>query len=82
MRVAVEMPRYASDAIDGRVSAWSAQVGEQVKRGDVIAVIETDKAELDLEAMVSGTLAEIVHGEGSEVPVGEPIAYIETDATS
>ncbi len=80
MRVAVEMPRYASDAIDGRVSAWHAQEGQRVERGEVIAVIETDKAELDLEAMVSGVIVSIVHGVGAEVPVGEPIAYIDTDA--
>jgi pyruvate dehydrogenase E2 component (dihydrolipoamide acetyltransferase) len=78
MRVAVEMPHYAADAIDGRVAAWHVQVGDRVQRGDVIAVIETDKAELDLEAMVSGVLDEIVHGVDAEVPVGKPIAYIET----
>jgi pyruvate/2-oxoglutarate dehydrogenase complex dihydrolipoamide acyltransferase (E2) component len=82
MKVAVEMPRYASDAIDGRISAWQVEVGTQVQRGDVIVVIETDKAELDLEAMVSGVLVEIVHGAGNEVPVGEAIAYIETDASA
>jgi pyruvate dehydrogenase E2 component (dihydrolipoamide acetyltransferase) len=76
------MPRYSEDAIDGRISAWQVQEGDHVKRGDVIAVIETDKAQLDLEAMVSGVLDEIVCGAGSEVPVGEPIAYIETEATS
>jgi pyruvate dehydrogenase E2 component (dihydrolipoyllysine-residue acetyltransferase) len=82
MRVPVEMPRYASDAVDGKVTAWQAQEGQPVQRGEVIAIIETDKAELDLEAMVSGVLDEIVHGPGAEVPVGEAIAYIETDAGS
>jgi pyruvate/2-oxoglutarate dehydrogenase complex dihydrolipoamide acyltransferase (E2) component len=53
--------------------------GDPVARGDVIAVIETDKAELDLEALASGVLVEIVHGVGTEVPVGETIAYIETE---
>ena len=82
VRVPVEMPRYASDAVDGRVSAWHAREGERVQRGAVIAVIETDKAELDLEAMTSGVLEEIVHDVGSEVPIGEVIAYIETEADS
>jgi pyruvate dehydrogenase E2 component (dihydrolipoamide acetyltransferase) len=82
MRVAVEMPRYAADAVDGRVTAWQVEVGAPVTRGEVIAVIETDKAELELEAMVSGVLAEIVHGPGAEVAVGEPIAYIDTDSTA
>jgi pyruvate dehydrogenase E2 component (dihydrolipoamide acetyltransferase) len=79
MRLAVEMPRYESDAIDGRISAWQVREGDRVARGDVIALIETDKAELDLEALASGVLVEIVHDVGTEVPVGETIAYIETE---
>jgi len=78
MRTAVEMPRFAADAVDGRVNAWFKQVGDRVERGEVIAEIETDKADLDLEAMASGVLVEIVHEAGAEVPVGEPIAYIDT----
>jgi len=79
MKVPVEMPRYAADAVDGRITAWRKQVGDQVERGEVIAEIETDKADLDLEAMASGVLVDIVHPAGAEVPVGEPIAYLETD---
>jgi pyruvate dehydrogenase E2 component (dihydrolipoamide acetyltransferase) len=79
MRVAVNMPRYAADAIDGRITTWRKQVGDRVERGEVIAEIETDKAELDLEATASGVLSEIVHAAGTDVPVGEPIAYVETD---
>lgn len=79
MRVAVEMPRFAADAVEGTVAAWHRQVGDAIQRGDVIAEIETDKADLDLEALVSGTLVEIVHAVGDDVPVGEPIAYIESD---
>jgi pyruvate dehydrogenase E2 component (dihydrolipoamide acetyltransferase) len=79
MRIAVTMPRYAADAVDGRITTWRKRVGDQVERGEVIAEIETDKAELDLEAMASGVLVEIVHPAGTDVPVGEPIAYVETD---
>jgi pyruvate dehydrogenase E2 component (dihydrolipoamide acetyltransferase) len=82
VRVAVEMPRYATDAVDGRVSAWHVEKGARVQRGEVIASIETDKAELELEAMVTGVLDEIVHGVGAEVPVGDPIAYIDTGGSS
>lgn len=78
-RVAIEMPRFAADAVAAIVSAWTKAVGDRVERGEVIAEIETDKADMDLEAMVSGTLAEIVHDAGSEVPIGEPIGYIESD---
>jgi pyruvate/2-oxoglutarate dehydrogenase complex dihydrolipoamide acyltransferase (E2) component len=79
MRVAVEMPHYAPDAVDGRIASWAKQVGDAVARGELIVEVETDKATLEIEAMTSGTLVEIVHGEGAEVPVGEPIAYLETE---
>ena len=79
MRVAVEMPKFAADAVDGRINAWMKDEGDRVERGEVIAEIETDKALLDLEALVAGVLAEIVHQVDAEVAVGEAIAYIETE---
>lgn len=78
MRVAVEMPKFAADAVDGRIEKWLKSVGDEVARGEAIAEIETDKALLELEATAAGVLSEIVHGNGTEVPVGEAIAYIDT----
>lgn len=78
MRVAVEMPKFAADAEDGRIERWLKQVGDPVERGETIVEIETDKALLELEATAAGVLAEILHEADAEVPVGEPIAYIET----
>jgi len=77
MRVAVEMPKFAADAVDGRINAWLKAEGDAVSRGEGIAEIETDKALLELEAMASGVLVEIVRQVDEEVPVGEVIAYIE-----
>jgi pyruvate/2-oxoglutarate dehydrogenase complex dihydrolipoamide acyltransferase (E2) component len=76
MRTPVEMPHYAADAETGRIVEWAKQPGDAVQRGDVIVEIETDKANLDVEAMVGGVLDEILRQEGDEVPVGEVIAYI------
>ena len=78
MRVAVEMPKFAADAEDGRIEKWLKQVGDSVERGEPIVEIETDKALLELEATAAGTLAEILHEADAEVPVGAPIAFIET----
>lgn len=80
MRVAVEMPKFAADAVDGRIEKWLKAVGDPVERGETIVEIETDKALLELEATATGVLGEIVHEAGAEVPVGDPIAYIETPA--
>ena len=77
MRVEVRMPNLGADMDTGKVAAWLKKIGEPVKRGEVIAEIETDKATVEMEALQSGTLVEIVADVGSELPVGEVIAYLE-----
>jgi pyruvate dehydrogenase E2 component (dihydrolipoamide acetyltransferase) len=64
----------------GKVGGWLKKLGDQIARGDVIAEIETDKSTVEMEATASGTLAEIVHEAGAEVPVGETIAWLEDGA--
>lgn len=80
MRVDVTMPNLGYDMEEGKISAWLKKVGDTVSRGEPIAEIETDKTNVEMEAMAAGTLAEIVHGEGDVVPVGDVIAYLETGA--
>ena len=79
-RIPIEMPKLGYDMETGVVASWLKQVGEAIQRGDAIAEIETDKSTVEMEALTSGTLAEIVHAAGAEVPVGEPIAFIEDGA--
>ena len=79
-RIPIQMANLGYDMETGRIAAWSRQVGDVVTRGDVIAEIETDKATVDMEALASGTLAEIVHEVGAEVPVGATIGYIDDGA--
>jgi pyruvate dehydrogenase E2 component (dihydrolipoamide acetyltransferase) len=76
-RIPIEMPKLGYDMEAGKVSGWIKKVGDAVARGDVIAEIETDKSTVEMEATASGTLAEIVHDAGAEVPVGETIAWLE-----
>ena len=76
-RIAIEMPKLGYDMETGVVSGWLKRVGDQIARGDVIAEIETDKATVEMEALASGTLAEIVHDAGAEVAIGAPIAWLE-----
>jgi pyruvate dehydrogenase E2 component (dihydrolipoamide acetyltransferase) len=77
MRIPIEMPKLGFDMEAGLIHAWLKQVGDLVRRGEVIAEIETDKTTIEMEAMGSGTLVEIVEGAGSEVPVGAVIGYLE-----
>lgn len=76
-RIPIEMPKLGYDMEAGKVGGWIKKVGDEVARGDVIAEIETDKSTVEMEATASGTLVEIVHDAGAEVPVGETIAWLE-----
>ncbi len=77
MRVPVAMPKLGYDMQTGKIVGWSKQPNDPVQRGEVIAEVETDKGTMELEALASGVLAEIIHDAGAEVAVGETIAYIE-----
>ncbi len=71
------MPNLGYDMETGRIARWLKAVGDQVERGEPIAEVETDKATVEMEAVASGRLAEIVAEAGSDVVVGEVIAYLE-----
>lgn len=79
-RIPVQMAKLGYDMEKGRIASWSRKVGDKISRGDVIAEIETEKAAVEMEALVSGQLVEIVHAAGDEVPVGDVIGYIEDGA--
>jgi pyruvate dehydrogenase E2 component (dihydrolipoamide acetyltransferase) len=79
-RIPIEMPKLGYDMATGRVVAWTKRVGDRVNRGDVIAEIETDKTTVEMEAMASGTLVELVVEPGAEAAVGAPIGYLDDEA--
>ncbi|MGH2442462.1 MAG: dihydrolipoamide acetyltransferase family protein [Chloroflexota bacterium] len=76
MSTEVVMPRLSDTMESGTVARWLKHEGDAVQRGEVIAEIETDKANMELESYASGILARIVVGEGQSVLLGEPIALI------
>ena len=76
MRTEVKMPNLGGEDTNKMV-AWLKQVGDTVERGEPIAEVETDKATVEMEALTSGTLVEIVAQVGDDVPVGDVIAYLE-----
>ena len=76
MATTVAMPQMGYDMTEGTVVRWRKQEGDAVSRGEVIAEIETDKATVEMEAYSTGVLGKIVVGEGTTVPVGQPIAVI------
>ena len=80
MRLAIEMPRAGFDEETARLVGWLKRVGDRVERGEPIAEVETEKATVELEALASGTLVEIVHDAGTQVGVGEVIGWLEDGA--
>ena len=71
------MPALSPTMEEGKLAKWLKKVGDQVKSGDVLAEIETDKATMEIEAIDEGALTEILIPEGTEgVKVNAPIAVI------
>ena len=79
MRIPITMANLGYDMERGKIVSWSKQVGETVERGEVIAEVETDKTNVEMESLASGTLVEVTRAAGDEVPVGEVIGYLEAD---
>ena len=72
----VIMPKLSDAMETGKVIKWIKKEGESVRGGDVIAEVETDKANVEIEAFGSGVLRKIIVGEGGQVPVGDLIGVI------
>src|SRR3954465_14089595 len=80
MPTPVLMPALSPTMEKGNLAKWLKKEGEQVKSGDVIAEIETDKATMEVEATDEGTLGKILIPEGTaDVAVNTPIAMILAD---
>jgi pyruvate dehydrogenase E2 component (dihydrolipoamide acetyltransferase) len=76
MAYEVTMPQMGYDMTEGSINRWLVEEGAPVERGDVIASIATEKADIDIEAYASGVLKKILVQPGTKVPVGQPIAII------
>ncbi len=76
MAADVTMPRLSDSMEEGTVLKWLVEEGAEVKRGEPLVEIETDKANMTYEADTDGVLIEIVAQEGDTLPIGETIARI------
>ena len=83
MPIEVLMPALSPTMTEGKIARWLKHEGDQVKSGDVLAEIETDKATMEVEAVDEGRLGKILVPEGTEnVLVNQPIATILADGES
>ncbi|MGT2865451.1 dihydrolipoamide acetyltransferase [Streptococcus fryi] len=76
MAVEIIMPKLGVDMQEGEIIEWKKQEGDEVKEGEVLLEIMSDKTNMELEAEDSGVLIKIVRGNGETVPVTEVIGYI------
>ena len=74
----ITMPKMSDTMLEGKVIRWLKHEGDQVAEGEPIAEIETDKANVEMEAFEAGVMKQILVKEGETVPVGQPIAVLET----
>jgi pyruvate dehydrogenase E2 component (dihydrolipoamide acetyltransferase) len=72
----VIMPALGIAQESGKVIRWHKAEGDEVKKGEPLLEVETDKVTVDVEAPADGTLAAVTAREGEEVPVGRPIAVV------
>ncbi|MHC4432154.1 MAG: HAD-IA family hydrolase [Planctomycetota bacterium] len=76
MAKAIIMPQVGQDIETGVIVEWRVQENDYVKKGDIVAVVESDKATFEVEAYESGVVLKILHDAGAEVKVLDPIAYL------
>jgi pyruvate dehydrogenase E2 component (dihydrolipoamide acetyltransferase) len=75
------MPALSSTMTEGKVVEWLKKPGDRVARGESVLVVESDKADMDVESFQEGFLAAVIVGAGGTAPVGETIGLIvETEA--
>src|SRR4051795_8246117 len=77
MPIELKMPALSPTMEEGTLAKWLVKEGDDVKSGDILAEIETDKATMEFEAVDEGKIAKILVPEGTDgVKVGQPIALL------
>src|SRR6266700_2543509 len=72
----VEMPKMGDTMEEGKILRWIKHEGDQVKKGESLAEVETDKVNIEIESFASGILRKILVPEGASAPIGAGIALI------
>ncbi len=65
----------------GTVIEWRVRLGDTVSKGDVVARVETEKADIDVEIWKPGVVTELLAEVGSEIPVGTPILQLDGEGS-
>jgi pyruvate dehydrogenase E2 component (dihydrolipoamide acetyltransferase) len=76
MATEIIMPNAGFDTQEARIIEWLVSPGDSINKGDVIAIIESDKANVELESLASGTVIELLYEEDTTIPIGAVIARV------
>ena len=76
------MPSLGADMDAGRLLEWYVKPGDAVHRGDIVALVDTDKAAIEVEIFDEGVVGELLIEPGTTVPVGAAMARIEAGAAA
>src|ERR1700754_2122191 len=76
MAEVILMPRLSDTMTEGVIAAWHKKVGDSVKKGELLAEVETDKATMDLESYKDGTLLYTGTDKGGKIQVNDLLAII------
>src|SRR5215510_4047063 len=76
MAEVILMPRLSDTMTEGVIAAWHKKVGDSVKKGDLLAEVETDKATMELESYKDGTLLHVGADKGQKLQVNDLLAII------
>lgn len=80
MRVEVLLPQWGMGTAEGTVTEWMKAVGDEVAKDEPIVEVETAKAIGEVESPVAGVLVEILVQVDETIPVGSPLAIVETSS--
>lgn len=76
MTVNILLPKMGLTMEEGEITSWIKKVGDPIEKGEVLLIVQTDKAELEVEAPADGFLQKIVVDEGEVAAVGSLLGYI------
>jgi len=78
MSLEVTMPQMGESVIEGTVTKWLVKVGDRVNEDQPLCEISTDKVDTEIPSPAAGLIAQLIAAEGETLPVGAPLAMIET----
>lgn len=79
MAEVVKLPKFGLTMEEASISKWSVDVGQEITKGQILAIIESEKVEMELPSPASGIVAKHLVEPGATVAVGEDVAIIAAD---